>query len=161
MLKKLYIKAVTHILCFLNYNKFENSDGANHVILNGADLVLAFVYALVSVWKLSSVTNYVLAVNLLTLVRLMLGNLKKSISLRDKYEEKYLKRPGLSFKSAYDIKLIIEFCVIAFSLVPFCFQGALLEEHTIRSFAGIIIALGFMENLINIFIELFKASQDM
>lgn len=82
---------------------------------------------------------------------------EKSINLRDKYKEKYLKKPGLSYKSAYDYKLIIECCVIAFSLMPFWIQGMLLENYVIRGFAGTIIILGFLENYINIHAELFKA----
>lgn len=161
MLKKKYIKVITNILHFFNYNKIENPDGVNHIILNVIDLVLALTYASISVWKLNMVTNLVLILNLLTLLRLVIGNLKKSINLREKYEEKYLKRPGLLFKSAYDYKLIIELCTIAFSLVPFWAQGVLFEEHIIRGFAGIIITLGCGENLINVFAELFKASIDI
>ena len=95
------------------------------------------------------------------MLRLIIGNFKNSINLRDKYEKKYLKRPGLLFKSAYDYKLIIELCVIAFTLIPFWVQGIIFEDHIIRGFAGIIISLGFLENLINIFAELFKANIDI
>lgn len=161
MLKKKYIKVITNILHFFNYNKIESPDGVNHIILNVIELLLALTYASISVWKLSTVTNLVLILNFLTLLRLVVGNFKNSINLRDKYEEKYLKRPGLLFKSAYDYKLIIELCIIAFSLVPFWVQGVLFEEHIIRGFAGIIIILGFWENLINVLAELFKASIDI
>ncbi len=161
MLKEKYIDTVTIILQFFNYNKIENAMGSSHVILNTLDLALALTYALISFWKLSTVTSVVLTINFLTLLRFIVGNLKNSISLRDKYNSKYLRRPGLLFKSAYDIKLIIEFCVIAFSLVPFWIQGNLLEENVIRGFAGIIIFLGFFENLINVFAELFKADIDI
>lgn len=161
MLKKKYIKVVTNILCFFNYNKIENADGVNHIILNIIDVALAFAYLSISVWKLSTVTNLVLIMNFLTLLRLIVGNFKNSINLRDKYEKKYLKRPGLLFKSAYDYKLIFELCIIAFSLIPFWIQGVMFEEYVIRGFAGTIIILGFLENLINVFAELFKASIDI
>lgn len=153
-----YKKAVIVILHFLNYNKIENESGSNHIVLNLCDLGLALLYAGISIWKLKTVTSLVLLMNLLTLVRLMVGNLKKSINLRDKYKEKYLKKPGLSYKSAYDLKLIVEFCVIAFSLMPFWIQGMVLEDYVIRTFAGTIIILSFLENYINIHVELFKAS---
>lgn len=161
MLKKIYRKAVMNVLHFFNYNKIENKNGSCYVLLNTMDLVLAIVYALISICKLKTVTNLVLIINFLTLLRLIVGNIKNSINLRDKYKEMYLKRPGLLFKSAYDYKLIIDLCVIAFTLVPFWFQGIVFEEHIIRGFAGIIILLGFFENFINIIAELFKASIDL
>lgn len=161
MLKAKYVKIITNILHLFNYNKIENANGNSHIILNTVDLILAFIYALLSVWKLNTVTNLVLIMNFLTLSRLIVGNFKNSIILRDKYEEKYLKRPGLLFKSAYDYKLIIELCVIAFTFIPFWVQGVILKKHIIRGFAGIIIVLGFLENLINVFVELFKASIDI
>lgn len=161
MLKVKYVKIVTNILHLFNYNKIENVNGSNHILLNVVDLILAFAYALLSVCKLDTVTRLVLIMNFLTLSRLIVGNFKNSIILRDKYEEKYLKRPGLLFKSAYDYKLIVELCVIAFTLIPFWIQGVILEEHIIRGFAGIIIILGFLENLINVFAELFKVSVDI
>lgn len=146
---------------FFNYNQIENENGVNHAILNFIDLVLALTYALLSVWKLGTVTNFVLIINFITLLRMIIDNFKNSINLRDKYEKKYLKRPGLLFKSAYDYKLIIELCVIAFALIPFWVQKIVFEEHVIRGFAGIIIFLGFMENLINVFAELFQANIDI
>lgn len=161
MLKNIYISAVTNILCFFNYNQIENENGVNHAILNFIDLVLALTYALLSVWKLGTVTNFVLIINFITLLRWIIDNFKNSINLRDKYEKKYLKRPGLLFKSAYDYKLIIELCVIAFALIPFWVQKIVFEEYVIRGFAGIIIFLGFMENLINVFAELFQANIDI
>lgn len=161
MLKNIYISAVTNILCFFNYNQIENENGVNHAILNFIDLVLALTYALLSVWKLGTVTNFVLIINFITLLRRIIDNFKNSINLRDKYEKKYLKRPGLLFKSAYDYKLIIELCVIAFALIPFSVQKIVFEEHVIRGFAGIIIILGFLENLINVFAELFQANIDI
>lgn len=161
MLKKIYINVVTNILHFFNYNQIENANGVNHARLNFIDFVLALTYALISAWKLETVTNLVLIMNFITLLRLIIGNFKNSINLRDKYEKKYLKRPGLLFKSAYDYKLIIELCVIAFTLIPFWVQGIIFEDHIIRGFAGIIISLGFLENLINIFAELFKANIDI
>lgn len=162
MLKKKYIDAVTNILHFLNYNKIEKTDGNNRIVLNSIDLAIAFSYVVVSFYKLDTVTaKLVFIINLLTLSRLMMGNIKNSVNLRDAYKEKYLKRPGLEFKSAHDLKLIIEFCVIAFELVPFCIQGDMLEENTIQVFAGTVIIIGFLENLISVFIELFKASIDI
>lgn len=161
MLKKIYICVVTNILHLFNYNKIENATGGNHIILNIFDFILMLVYAVISLWKLNTVTGLVLIMNFITLLRLIVGNFKGSINLRDKYEKKYLERPGLRFKSAYDLKLIIDLCVIAFSLIPFWIQGFLLEEHIIRGFAGTIIILGFGENLINVFSELFKASMDI
>lgn len=161
MLKKGYTKLSISILRFLNYNKIEDENGSYHVILNTADFLFSALYVGVSIWKLSSVTEVVLLMNLLTLLRLIVGNLKKSMYLRDSYEEKYLTRPGLAFKSAYDFKLIFELCVIAFSLVPFWVQGVVFEEHIIRGFAGVIILLGFLENIINILAELFKAKVEV
>lgn len=158
---KWYKKVVITVLHFLNYNKIEDESGSNHIVLNLFDLGLALVYAGISIWKLKTVTGLVLVMNLLTLVRLMVGNLKKSINLRDKYKEKYLKKPGLSYKSAYDLKLVIEFCVIAFSFMPFWIQGIVLEDYVIRALAGTIIILSFMENYINIHVELFKAGIEM
>lgn len=155
---KWYRKAGLGLLHFLNYNKIENEGGSNHIILNLIDLLLALSYAGISIWKLNSVTLLVLVINLLTLARLIVGNFKKTINLRDKYKEKYLKKPGLLYKSAYDLKLVVEFCVIAFSLMPFWIQGKLQEDSVIRAFAGIIIVLGFLENYINIQAELFKAN---
>lgn len=161
MLKKIYINVVTNVLHFFNYNRIENANGVNHAILNFTDFVLALTYALISAWKLKTVTNLVLVMNFIMLLRLIIGNFKNSINLRDKYEKKYLKRPGLTFKSAYDYKLIIELCVIAFTLIPFWAQGIIFEKHIIRGFAGVIIFLGFLENLINIFAELFEANIDI
>lgn len=155
---KWYRKAGIGLLHFLNYNKIENEGGSNHIILNLIDLFLALSYAGISIWKLNSVTLLVLVINLLTLARLMVGNFKKTINLRDKYKEKYLKKPGLLYKSAYDLKLVVEFCVITFCLMPFWIQGKLQEDSVIRTFAGIIIVLGFLENYINIQAELFKAN---
>lgn len=153
-----YKKVVLAILHFFNYSKIENENGSSHFALNICDLGLALLYAGISIWKLNKVTSLVLLINLITLTRLMLGNLKKSINLRDKYTEKYLRKPGLSYKSAYDLKLVIEFCVIAFSLMPYWVQGLLFEDHVIRTFAGISIILSFLENYINIHVELFRAS---
>lgn len=161
MLKRLYREKVIYILHFFNYNKIENADGVNHVVLNIADIGLAFIYASISIWKLKTVTNLVLWMNFLTLLRLIVNNIKNSINLRDKYKEKYLRKPGLLFKSAYDYKLIFELSIIAFSLVPFWIQGVIFEEHIIRGFAGTIIILGFVENIINMLVELFKASIDI
>ena len=153
-----YKKVVLAILHFFNYSKIENENGSSHFALNICDLGLALLYAGISIWKLNKVTSLVLLINLITLTRLMLGNLKKSINLRDKYTEKYLRKPGLSYKSAYDLKLVIEVCVIAFSLMPYWVQGLLFEDHVIRTFAGISIILSFLENYINIHVELFRAS---
>lgn len=157
----MYIKVVTNVLHFFNYNKIENTNGSNHVILNSIECGLAFIYASFSIGNLKEGTILVLVMNFLTLLKLIFGNFKNSINLRDKYEEKYLKRPGLIFKSAYDYKLIIEFCIIAFALIPFWVQGFVLEEHIIKGFAGIIIILVFLESLMNTFSELFKASIDI
>lgn len=161
MLGRIYKKSITNVLHFFNYNKIENEKGSSHVVVNVIDLALAFTYSFISIWKLKEVTTLVLIINFLTLLRLIVSNIKNSINLRDKYEKKYLKRPGLLFKSAYDYKIIIELCVIAFSLTPFWVQGIVFEEHLVRGFAGIIIILGFLENLINILVELFKASIDI
>ena len=158
MLKKLYITVVVNILQFFNYNKIENEKGTNHVVLNVIDLLLAFIYLLFSYWKLKEVTAFVFVMNLLTLSRLIVSNIKNSISMREQYVKVYLKRPGLRFKSAYDIKLAIDFCVIAFTFVPFWLQGVAFEEYVIRSCVGTIIFIGFIENLINIFVALFQAS---
>lgn len=161
MFKKLYQQSIKSILHFFNYNKIEDINGTTHIALNVCDMLLASVYAGISYWKLYEVTFLVLAVNFLTLLRLALGSFKKSINIRDQYEAAYLSRPGLRFKSAHDIKLIIELCVIAFSLMPFVFQGVILETYVIRSFAMVIISLSLADNFLNIFAELFKASMDI
>ena len=154
-----YKKVVLAILHFFNYSKIENENGSSHFALNICDLGLALLYAGIRELRLQPpFCLLVLLINLITLTRLMLGNLKKSINLRDKYTEKYLRKPGLSYKSAYDLKLVIEFCVIAFSLMPYWVQGLLFEDHVIRTFAGISIILSFLENYINIHVELFRAS---
>ncbi len=153
-----YKKMTMGVLHFLNYNKIGNENGSNHIFINILDLLIALIYAAISIWKLKSVTGLVLGMNLLTLIRLMLGNLKKSIHYRDEYENKYLKRPGLIYKSANDIKFMVECCVIAFLLVPFWIQGMIYEDYVIRSFAGTIIILSFLENVINVHVELFEAS---
>lgn len=161
MLKRIYICVVTNILHFFNYNKIEDAKGINHVILNSIDFILMLAYASISIWKLSTVSKLVLIMNFITLSRLIVGNIKGSLNLRDKYEKKYLKRPGLLFKPAYDIKLIIELCLVAFLLIPFWIQGMLLEEAVIQIFATMVIILGFGENLINVFVQLFNASIDI
>lgn len=158
MLKKLYTTAVINILQFFNYNKIENKKGTNQAALNIIDFILALAYLVYSLRKLEDVSSTVLGVNLLILSRLIIGNLKGSVKIRKQYEDLYLRKPGLCFKSAFDIKLIIDFCVIAFALLPFCFQAVVFEESVIRSFAGIVTVLGFIENLLNIFPALFQAS---
>lgn len=161
MLKKLYTTAVINILQFFNYNKIENKAGTNQVSLNIIDFILSLAYLVYSLWKLKEVSTIVLWVNLLIASRLIISNLKGSMKIRKQYEKKYLQKPGLCFKSAFDIKLIIDFCVIAFGFLPFCFQGVVIEESVIRSFAGAVTALGFIENLLNILPALFQASMNI
>lgn len=161
MLKKLYKNVIIALLRLFNYNKIKNENGNTHVVLNILDIILVSAYAFVSYWKLRDVSLLVLVVNFLTLMKLMLCNIKKSINVRDQYREKYLHDPGLSFKSAHDIKLIIELCTIAFSFIPFLIQGVALESHVIRSFAIVIISLGLADNILNIFIELFEADMEI
>lgn len=136
-------------------------NGSCHWKLNVADVILAFIYASISLWQLSAITNWVLAMNLLTLGRLIITNIKGSKHLREKYEDEYHKKQGLLFKSAYDYKLIIEACIVAFALVPFWVQGVGFDEPVVRGFAGVVIILGLVENYINIHTELFKASMDV
>ena len=57
--------------------------------------------------------------------------------------------------------MIVELCVIAFTLIPLWIQEVIFEEHIIGGFVEIIIILGFWENLTNVFAELFKASVDI
>lgn len=160
MLKR-YKKVVIYILRFLNYNKIGNENGSYHFVLNMIDLLLAIVYASISMWNLKSVTILVLVMNSVTLGKLIVSNLKNSINLRKKYETEYLSKPGLSYKSAYDIKLIIEFCVIFFIFAPFGIQGILLKKSVIRTFAGIVIWLSFLESFINIHVDMFEADMEL
>lgn len=161
MIIKLYKKIMLNVLHWLNYNKIENEEGSCHVILNVLDLLLATIYASISIYKLKSVSSIVLILNLITLSRYILDNFKQSSNLRRKYKEKYLKTINLEYKSIYDIKLIIEFTIIAFSLTPYWPQGKLFDEYVIRSFAGTVICLSFVESFIKINTELFEASVEI
>lgn len=157
-LAKVYQITIKKILEFLNYNEIKNEKGNSHWVLNVIDILLAASYMVFSIVRLKDVSIVILIINGLTLTRLMIGNLKQSILLRDKYEELYNKRPGLLFKSAHDLKLIIELCAIGLVLIPFAALGQITNIMVIKAFAGIIIAFGFIESLINSFVVLFKAS---
>lgn len=149
------------MLHFFNYNHLDNPSGNSHMILNTIDFGLATAYMIVSLWKLKTVTKLVVLLNLLTFSRLIVANFKKSVNLRDKYEKRYLRRPGLLFKSSYDFKLIIELCIIASTIVPSCVTGTLFEDASIQTFAGMVIISGFLENTLNILSELFKATMNI
>lgn len=157
----LYVRIVKGILHFFNYNKIDNENGKNHLFLNTIDLLLALTYLSVSIWNLKPITNIVLLMNLLTLFRLIINNVKGSVNMRHKYEKVHLIKPGLLFKTAYDYKIIIETSVLFFMSIPFWIQGIIFNDYTIYSFAITVIILGFLENLINIFVELFEASTDI
>ena len=161
MLKKIYMSISKLVLHFFNYNNIKNESGTNHVILNILDMIFTVAYASISFWKLKDITILVFIVNFLTLLRLIVGNIKNSLNIRDKYEEKYLTRPGLLFKSAYDYKLICELGVVVFTLIPFAIQGVVFEETVIRAFASIIIGLVLAENILNILVELFDAKMEI
>lgn len=158
MLKKRYVQMSTIVLHFFNYNQIKNQNGSCHVVVNAIDFALTIIYAILSIWKLDTITTAVFAVNMLTLSRLMVANLKHSINLREMYREAYLEKPGLLFKSAHDIKLIIECCIIGLLLVPFWHSGIVLREEVMRSVSLIVIFLSFFEHFIDILVELFEAS---
>lgn len=158
MLKKRYVQMATTVLHFFNYNQIKNQNGSCHVLLNAFDFGLTITYATLSIYKLDTVTTLVFAINFLTLLRLMVANFKHSINLRKMYKNVYLEKPGLLFKSAHDIKLIIECCVIGFSLFPFWLASIELREEIVRNFSLIVIFLGFFEHFIDILVELFEAN---
>lgn len=150
----------TTVLHFFNYNQIKNQNGSCHVAVNSIDFALTITYVTLSIWKLDTITAAVFTVNMITLSRLIVANLKHSINLREMYRDVYLENPGLLFKSAHDIKLIIECCVIGSSLVPFWIGGGeiMLREEIMKSFSLIVIFLGFFEHFIDILVELFEAS---
>lgn len=161
MLKDKYKRLGTAVLHFFNYNKIENENGSNRVILNIFDMILAVAYAGISFSQLSSVSWLVFVINLITLSRLIAANVRNSYNIRDEYAQIYGKRPGMLLKSACDIKVMIELSVIFVMLMQFVIFGVVLEENVIRNFAMMVIAIALSENIMNVFVGLFKASMDI
>ena len=145
------------ILKFLNYNMIQNPNGSYHIVLNSIDFLLAISYLCVSFWKMGAVTVLVLIVNLITLCKLIVKDLKASSNLRNEYKKLYDKKPGLQYKSPYDFKLIVEFLLIIFTFVPTWIQGRILNDYTVQSFTILVIILSFTEHTINVLSDLFEA----
>lgn len=141
----------------MNFNKIENTDGNYHVVLNIIDFALAFFYLLISLIKLKSITLWVLLINAITLVKLMIKNLKLYLDLQNEFKNEYDKNFGLQYKTPYDFKLTAEILLIFFTFIPSIIRGEFFSDLTIHNFAISVIILSFIEHLINILTDLFRA----
>ena len=160
----LYKKIILTILHWLNYNKIENEEGSCHVIVNTVDLLLAIVYAFISIHNLKSVSSIICVLNLITLGRYILDNIKQTSHLYEKHCNKYFEKINFENKLFYNRKLIIELLIltiITLSLTPYWVSGILFEDYVIRRFAKAIIWLNLVESFIKINAELFEASVDV
>ena len=104
------------------------------------------------------VTLLLFIINIVILARMMVISLKGSIVLRNEFIKKYTNTPGLLFKSVHDYTFLIECCLIIFSLLPFWFIPPDWWNNLFQFFITLVIILGFLESLMNVFAELFKAS---
>lgn len=161
MFAEKYNKFVINLLKLLNYNTIENEAGSNNRVLNYVDLVLALLSAIVSYCKLGTVTGIVLLLNLFTLTRMIVNNIKKSKDLRDKYESEHMTRPGMSLKTAPDFIISFQLCASGFALMPLWLHKEITFGYWSKIWVMLIIAFVLMENYLNVQVDLFKASLDV